>query len=219
LLDTTSVDEALGVVYGQVWDRLVDQKSAWTYKTGYTTLSADTLTSSLPSDLWGQIRQVAINLDGTDLSANLTASRVMVNPSSYEDAMLEYRLGKADDSVYKYWVGESQKLAILPLLPTGGDSTCELVYQYAPTWGSADGDEPDLPLRYRPLLAYKAAAYLRTQYELALNDLMPQLQQLEGDMMRNCQPIIANVSRSFSVAGGRRKFDHRTQMGRIVRTG
>lgn len=197
------VKDAVNQAYQELWDKAVDSDPGWGRKESFVTSVADQILYALPSDFGGRIIDVAIDLEGKDLSSDSTATWNYLTQSEHEDALKEYRLGNISSTseFYAEIRAGSSKFGIVSPPGTGGSNSISIIYEVEYTPLSADVDEPIIPQAFHKLICYLAAISLRVQKDFDVRNLQLESQRLYTSFLERVNALTPDHDASFSRAG------------------
>ena len=217
LWSDADVDIALDTAYGSVWTGLIDKKSTICRTVSYVATTADAVTIAMPSSYAGEILWVNVANDGSDLSADSAGDpRIELELTDATEGWQLYKRGQLQSTPWYFMVAEGNNGKIFPPPATGGTTACEICHTYWPTWAAATTATPDLPVQFRPLLAYKAAKELRDGYDMPSRELAQQIDEIEARMSGMQKDVARAPNQAMSVHGRTdvRQFQIRTGIRR-----
>lgn len=222
MFSTDEVKDAVNFAYEELWEVAQRLDVGWGEKIGYITSVTDQILYDLPTDIDGRVIDVAIELDGKDLSSDSTAKWTYLTPSEENIALRGYREGTFTNTEFVFLLGgkstyndgaDPQQFGIVAPPDTGGSNSICLVYEASLTKLSADGDIPAAPVAHHQLICYLAAITLKASKELPVDHLRAEaarkyplfveamgqpIQDLEGQMT-----AVGRIRQTFSTATGR----------------
>jgi hypothetical protein len=213
------VKDAVNQAYLELWTQARQRDSEYGTARAFFNTTADGIAVDISSlSIEGEITDVAVELDGKDLSTDSAASWTYLKPSTVDVALRGYRAGSITTTeFYVYLKSDSdQKLNILAPPSTGGTNSCMVRYQGALTALSADTDAPILPLAHHDAICYKAAVELRMSRDLEYQDQFIKAVRLERAFLAHIMRGI-NDPEGQIVARGRVKQAWATKAGTVQR--